>query len=143
MRVDEVMTRDVRVIPPHSTIQDAADAMKAFDIGPLPVCEGSQVVGMLTDRDITVRAVAEGRDLWETRVRDVMTPEVVCCFDDQEVAEAFRLMTDYQVRRLPVLNRNHRLVGILSLGDLAEKIGEEVVAGNLLEEAAKPDEARP
>jgi CBS domain-containing protein len=119
MLVREVMTRDAQVVGPEDTIQEAADKMKDFDVGPLPVCEGDRLLGLVTDRDIAVRATAEGFDPWTTKVREVMTPGVIFCFEDQDVAEAARLMKDKQVRRLVVLNRDKRPVGIVTLGDLA------------------------
>ena len=125
VRVHEVMMRNVEVLHPDNTLEEAAEKMKRFDIGPLPVCEGDKLVGMITDRDIIVRSVAQGEDPTTDRVRDVMTPEVIfCCFEDQDVAEAARLMQEKQVHQLPVLSRDKRLVGIVSLGDLA-RIGKE------------------
>ena len=138
MRVKEVMTPGVDVIRPDSTLQEAAAKMKARDIGPLPVCDGGRLVGMLTDRDITVRATAEGEDPATIRVRDIMTPEVVACFEDQLVSEAAQLMQDRQVRRLVVLNRDKQLVGIVSLGDLAVQTGDEQLAGQTLEQVSEP-----
>jgi CBS domain-containing protein len=122
--VREVMTRHVEVAHPDSTLEEAAEKMKLFDIGPLPVCDGGRLVGLITDRDIIVRSVAQGEDPSRDRVRDVMTPEVIYCFEDQLVEEAARLMQERQVDQLPVLNRDQRLVGIVSLGDLAGS-GEE------------------
>ncbi|PVE23331.1 CBS domain-containing protein [Microvirga sp. KLBC 81] len=118
MRVSEVMTRDVRLIEPTQTIQDAAKLMSELDAGIMPVREGDRLVGMITDRDITVRAVAQGRGP-DTPVREIMTDEVLYCFDDDETDAVERNMADIKVRRLPVLNRDKRLVGIVSLGDLA------------------------
>ena len=117
MKVREVMTRDVAVVHPDSTLQEAADRMRQLDVGPLPVCDNDRLVGMITDRDITVRSTAEGLDPWTAQVREAMTPEVVYCSEDDDVAEAARLMNEKQVRRLPVLDRNRRLVGIVSLCD--------------------------
>jgi CBS domain-containing protein len=93
---------------------------------------------MLTDRDIIVRAVAEGRDPRETRVSDVMTPDVRYCFEDQDVEEAARVMNDLQIRRLPILNRSKRLVGIVSLGDLAVRTGNTALSGQALEGVSEP-----
>jgi CBS domain-containing protein len=117
MRVAEVMTQDVRLIEPHQTIRDAARLMAEMDAGIMPVREGDRLVGMITDRDI-VRAVAQDRGP-DTPVREVMTDEVLYCFEDDDTAAVERNMAEIQVRRLPVLNRDKRLVGIISLGDLA------------------------
>ncbi len=118
MRVAEAMTRDVRLIEPNQTIRDAARLMAEMDAGIMPVREGDRLVGMITDRDIAVRAVAQGRGP-DTPVREVMTDEVKYCFEDDDTNDVARNMADIQVRRLPVLTRDKRLVGILSLGDLA------------------------
>jgi CBS domain-containing protein len=118
MRVAEVMTRDVRLIEPNQTIRDAARLMAEMDAGIMPVREGDRLVGMITDRDIAVRAVAQGRGP-DTAVREVMTDEVKYCYEDDDTAAVERNMAEIQVRRLPVLTRDKRLVGILSLGDLA------------------------
>src|SRR4051794_32245747 len=119
MQVKDIMTRDVETVAPHSTLQEAAELMKRLDVGTLPVCDGRRLVGMVTDRDITIRGVARGTDSFEERVRDVMTPEVIFCFAAQDVHEAAALMEQKQVRRLVVLDREHQLVGVVSLGDLA------------------------
>ena len=120
MRVSEVMTRGVECTRPDATLQEAAAKMKALDIGPLPICDNDRLVGMVTDRDITIRATAEGEAPTNVRVRDVMTPEVIYCFEDALVADAALLMQQKQVRRLLVLNRDKRLVGIVSLGNIAQ-----------------------
>ena len=119
MLLRDVMTPHVEVIHPDATLREAAQKMKTLDVGPVPVCDGDRLQGMLTDRDITIRATAEGRDPNTTRVREVMTPDVVYCFEDQDVVEAARMMEERQIRRLVILNRDKRLVGIVSLGDLA------------------------
>jgi CBS domain-containing protein len=119
LRVEEVMTRDVVAVNPHDTLEAAAAKMKQVDIGPLPVCDHDQVVGMITDRDIVLRSVARGGNPVCDRVRFVMTPEVVCCYADQDAAEAARLMQEKNVHQLPVLDRNHHLVGIVSRSDVA------------------------
>jgi CBS domain-containing protein len=118
MKVREAMTNDVCVTSPDRSIRDAARLMAEIDAGALPVGENDRLVGMITDRDIAVRAVAEGKSL-ETSVRDVMSKEVLYCFDDEDLDDVARNMSDVKVRRLPVLNREKRLVGILSVGDLA------------------------
>jgi CBS domain-containing protein len=118
MKVSEAMTRDVRVSSPDETIRKAAKTMAKLDAGVLPVGENDQLIGMITDRDIAIRGIAEGKGP-KAKVRDVMTDDVKYCFEDQELEEVTRNMADIQVRRLPVLNRDKRLVGILSLGDIA------------------------
>ena len=140
MQVKEVMTRGAECISPDATLQEAARKMKDLDVGPLPVCgDNDRLVGMLTDRDITVRAVAEGKDPRTTKVRDAMTEGVTYCFEDDDVAEAARLMREKQVRRLVVLNRDKRLAGIVSLGDLAVQTGgDQQVAGKTLEGVSQP-----
>jgi len=139
MRVKEVMTTGVEVIDPDGTLQEAAARMKSLDVGMLPVCDNGRLEGMVTDRDITVRAIAEGEDPTIIRVRDVMTPDVVYCYEDQLVSDAARQMEEKQVRRLVVLNRDKRLVGIVSLGDLAVETGDEEMAGQALEAVSDPN----
>jgi CBS domain-containing protein len=118
MKIGDVMTRDVQVVTPNTTLRQAAATMKEIDVGALPVAEHDKLVGMLTDRDIAVRAVADGKGP-DTMVREAMTPEVRYCFEDEDVAHVAENMADIQVRRLPVVDRDKRLVGIVSLGDLA------------------------
>jgi len=118
MRISEVMSRDVELANPQDTLKRAASMMKKLDSGVLPVGENDKLVGMLTDRDIAIRAVAEGKGP-DTKVREVMSAEVRYCFDDEDVAHVAENMAELQVRRLPVVNREKRLVGIVSLGDLA------------------------
>jgi len=132
------MTPGVEVIAPEASIYEAAEKMSHLDIGPLPVCDGDRLIGMLTDRDITVRAVAAGRDPLTTKVREVMTPDVVYGFDDQEVEDAARLMEHYQIRRLPVLNRRKQLVGMVALGDLAVHPAHQPVAAEVLAQVSEP-----
>ena len=140
MQVRDVMTRGVEVVRPDATLQEAAAKMDELDVGPLPVCDGGRLVGFVTDRDITVRATAAGRDPRATRVREVMTTDLLYCFEDQDGAEAAALMAERQVRRLPVLDRDEHLVGIVSLGDLA--VGADAArAAEALEQISEP--ARP
>ncbi len=139
MLVTNVMTRGAECVRPTDSLQVAAQKMRNLDVGPLPVCgDNDRLVGMITDRDITVRAVAEARDPRTTTAEEIMTPDVVFCYDDQDVQEAARLMKENQVRRLVVLNRDKRLVGILSLGDVAVETGDEKLAGQTLEEVSLP-----
>lgn len=134
MKVGEVMTRKVVTISPEATLTEAARRMRGLDVGPLPVADGDRLVGMLTDRDIAVRATAEGCDPKGTRVSDVMTRDVVCCFEDDDVRQVARTMAEYRKRRLVVVDASGRVVGIVSLGDLALRAQEDVV-GDALEEA--------
>jgi CBS domain-containing protein len=126
MKVDAAMTRDVRLVRPDQTIREAAQVMAEIDAGAIPVTDNDRLVGMITDRDIAIRAVAQGKSP-DTRIRDVMSPGILYCFDDQELDEVARNMGKNQVRRLPVISHDKRLVGILSLGDLASKDDAEDV----------------
>jgi CBS domain-containing protein len=136
MKVRDCMTHEVRLVSPNDTIGEAAKIMAKLDAGILPVSEGDRLVGMISDRDITVRGLALGKGP-ETKIRDVMNPEVKYCFDDQDVDEALRNMGELQVRRLPVLNHDKRLVGIVSLGDLAAK-SQAKPAGQALSDISRP-----
>jgi CBS domain-containing protein len=138
MQLKGIMTPNPECISPEESLQKAAQRMRDLDVGPLPICENDRLAGMLTDRDITVRAVAEGRDPKTTKVRDVMTPDIVYCFEDQDVSEAANLMRERQIRRLLVLNRNKRLVGLVSLGDLAVETGDKGTAGAVLQDVSEP-----
>ena len=131
MLVRDIMTRDVQLLAPDDTLLRAARRMRDDDIGSLPVAEGDRLVGYVTDRDGVVRGLAEGFSV-DTHIRDGMTDEVLYCFDDEEVEEVAVNMADNQVRRLPVLSREKRLVGIVALGDLATK-GEDASAEDALE----------
>jgi len=142
MKVNEIITRNPEVIHPETPLLAAAQKMNSLDIGMLPVCDGERLVGMITDRDITVRGVAQARDPQTTRVDQIMTPEIIYCFDDEDVKDVAKTMEEKQVRRLPVLNRDKRLVGIVSLGDLAVRTGEEKLAGEVLERISGPGHAR-
>src|SRR5436309_2568943 len=124
MKVSEAMTRDVRVANPNETIRDAARMMAEINAGMLPVGENDRLVGVITDRDIAVRAVAAGKGP-ETLIRDVMSTEVKYCFADDEIEEVAHNMADIKVRRLPVLNSQKRLVGIISLADIAMAEGPD------------------
>jgi CBS domain-containing protein len=136
MRVNECMTRDVTMVDPQTSIRDAAKMMADCDAGILPVSENDRLVGMITDRDIAVRGVAAGKGP-DAKVRDVMSAEVRYCFEDDDSKDVLRNMSDLQVRRLPVLSRNKRLVGIVSLSDLASS-GQAPEAGKALTGIARP-----
>lgn len=130
MRVSEAMTRDVRIARPDQTIQEAASVMADIDAGAMPVGDHDRLVGMLTDRDIAIRAVARGKGP-EAKVRDVMSAEVKYCFEDEDADEVCRNLADQKIRRIPVVSRDKRLVGILSLGDLARSAPEDLVGAAL------------
>jgi CBS domain-containing protein len=140
MHIKEVMTRDVEVIRPDDSIQEAARKMKDLDVGAIPVCDGERLVGMITDRDITIRATAEGRDPSNTTAQETMTPEIYYCFENQNIEDAALLMMEKQIRRLPILDDNKKLVGIISLGDVAEDVEDDEIAGTTLEEISRPSE---
>lgn len=142
MQVYEAMTPDVVSVGPDATLMEAAQAMRNLDVGPLPVCEGERLVGMITDRDITIRATAQGHDPRTTRVKDVMTPEVVCCLETDEVGQVAHVMQEAQLRRLLVVSTEGRLVGIVSLGDLAVQAGDDKLTGETLERVSEPVPAR-
>ena len=136
MQVREAMTKDVRIANPGQTIREAASLMSECDAGILPVGENDRLVGMITDRDIAVRAVAKGLGP-DTPVRDVMsTDKVHYCFEDDDVDDVAKNMGDEKVRRLPVMDRNKRLVGIISLGDISKS--ETKAAGQSMEKITEP-----
>ena len=137
MQIKECMTRDVRVVSPDDTIERAAQIMGQVDAGVLPVGEGDRLIGMITDRDIAIRGVAEGCGP-DARVRDIMSQEVRYCFDDEEAERVLDNMTEIQVRRMPVVDHDKRLVGIVSIGDLAKD--EARRSGKALGEIAQPSD---
>jgi CBS domain-containing protein len=137
MQVKECMTREVRVISPDDTIERAAQLMGQIDSGVLPVGENDRLVGMITDRDIAIRGVAEGCGP-SAKVRDVMSQEVKYCFDDAETDEVLDNMAQIQVRRMPVVDHDKRLVGIVSIGDLAKEDHSDT--GRALGDIAQPSD---
>ena len=137
MKVREAMTLDVRLVKPDQPIREAAKLMGELDIGALPVEENDRLVGMITDRDIAVRAVAAGRGP-DTAIREVMSGEIKYCYEDQSVDEVTQNMGELRIRRLPVLTRDKRLIGILSLGDLAIDEGARDEAGEALGGISRP-----
>jgi CBS domain-containing protein len=138
MKIRDIMTSDVEIVSPDTPLRDAAQRMRDTDTGFLPVGENDQLVGTLTDRDITIRAVAEGKDPNSAKVRDAMSENLVYCFDDQDSSEAAELMAEKQLRRLPILSRDKRLVGVVSLGDLATRTGDDDVVGQTVEDISEP-----
>ena len=141
MEIREIMTRDVEVVAPNASLQTAAQRMKELNVGSLPVCDGQRLLGMVTDRDITIRATASGKNPNQTPVSDTMSSGITYCFEDQPVSEAAQVMEEKQIRRLPILNRQKKLVGIVSLGDLAVDGNSKEMAGEAITEISQP--ARP
>ncbi|HEV2611060.1 MAG TPA: CBS domain-containing protein [Noviherbaspirillum sp.] len=138
-QIAEIMTRDVTSISPQESVRRAAQMMDELNVGAIPVCDGDKLIGMVTDRDITIRAVASGASPDDTPVQQVMTSEVSWCFDDQQVDEVMEQMRDAQIRRIPVMDHNtHAMIGIVSLGDIATKHSAEV--GRTLEEISSPSQ---
>lgn len=119
--ISEIMTRDVTVVSPDDNVLQAATIMRDKNIGAIPVCNGKRLVGMITDRDITTRAVAEGKSATDAKVSEIMTDQVLWCFEDQSAGEVLQQMGDQQIRRIPVISRNMELIGVVSLGDLATR----------------------
>jgi CBS domain-containing protein len=119
-KLSDIMSRDVQVIPPTGTIQEAAEMMRKLDVGSLPVCDGQKLVGVITDRDIAIRSTAQGQDPKTARINDVMSAEVAWCFEDTQAEEAARTMRDKEIRRIPIVDRDKKLVGIVALADLAK-----------------------
>ena len=138
MQVKEVMTHNPEVVRPEALLQEVAEKKSTLDVGILPVCDGDQLIGLLTDRDVTVRATAAGCDPTLIQVCDVMTTHLVYCFEDQDLSTAARMMERCQIRRLPILNREKRLVGIVSLGDVALHSGDQALAGEALQNVSEP-----
>lgn len=136
MRVSQAMSTDVRIASPDTPIEEVARTMAEIDAGALPVGDDDRLVGMITDRDIAIRAVARGMGPG-TRVRDVMSTDVKYCFEDDDTDDVCRNLGDQQIRRIPVVNRDKRLVGILSLGDLARKDADGA-AGVALASISRP-----
>jgi CBS domain-containing protein len=138
MRIGEVMTRDVESATPATTLQKAAIKMRDLDVGSLPVTdESGRVIGVVTDRDIAIRAVAAGANPTAATVDEAMTADVVYCYEDQDVNDAAELMRDRQIRRLIILDKNDRLAGIIALGDIAVECDETMV-GATLEAVSEP-----
>jgi len=134
--IREVMTTDVEIADPNESIQEAARKMASADVGSLPVGENDRLIGMITDRDIVIRAVAEGKDA-STTVRDVMTDNICYCFEDDDVEGVAKNMAELEVRRLPVVNRDKRLVGIVALSNITRH-GSPAASKAFLQGVAKP-----
>jgi CBS domain-containing protein len=139
MRVSEVMTRNVEIMNPRQTIREAAQCMCDMDVGSLPIGDNDRLVGMVTDRDITVRGVAAGK-MADTPVTEVMSQHVRWCYEDQDIDEVMDEMRDAQIRRLPVVDHDKKLVGIVSLGDLADRGSDDKRVGETLKDISTPSE---
>jgi CBS domain-containing protein len=137
--IQDVMTRDVQTISPHDSVRRAAQMMDDLNVGAIPVCDGHKLVGMITDRDITVRSTAAGQAPDDTPVRDVMSIDVRICYTNQTVDEVLDQMSDTQIRRIPVIDeQTHQMVGIVSLGDMATKHSAGI--DHALDEISTPSE---
>ena len=136
-KIKDVMSRDVQVTSPEASIKDAARQMLKGNFGMMPVEENDRMIGAISDRDIAIRAVAEGRDT-SAKVRDVMSESIVWVYEDDSVADAANLMSNHQIRRLAVVNADKRLVGIVALGDFTVDSADLKVAGQALSEISKP-----
>jgi CBS domain-containing protein len=139
-QICDVMTRDVRTVSPDDTVQRVAQCMDELNIGAVPVCDGDKLVGMVTDRDITVRAVAAGKPVETCKASDVMSASVRWCYEDQDTDDLLDEMRDSQIRRVPVVTREHKLVGIVSLGDLAERSGQPPRVAETLKDISTPSQ---
>ena len=139
MKLSEIMTRDVVVMQPDDSLQSAAKKMRERNIGFLPVCDGEELLGVISDRDITIRALADGMDVNIMLGRDLMTVPAIYAFDDQDISEAAKIMEENQIRRLVVLSRDDkRLVGVVSLGDLARHESTDR-SGQVLQKVSEPE----
>lgn len=132
MELAKIMTTDVNFVAPTATVAAVARMMREKDIGMMPVGENNRLIGTVTDRDITLRATADGKDPEQATVRDVMSSRIAYCYEDQSIEEAAKVMGEKRIRRLPVLSRDKRLVGIVSLGDIAAKSGNPQSVGEAL-----------
>jgi CBS domain-containing protein len=139
MFVRDVMTAQVNFVASDAPVNEIARLMRDEGIGSVPVADGEKLVGMITDRDIVVRGMAEGQDPRALRARDVMSPQILFCLEDQTLEEVLEHMGQEQVRRMPVVDANRRLVGVVSLGDLSR--AAQKPAGSALKEISEPEHA--
>lgn len=140
MLIEEIMTPTVEVIRSDASLQEAAIKMRDLNIGSLPVCDGNQLQGMITDRDIAVRAIAENRNPVHTQVKEIMTTDLYYCFQDQPLQEAAGMMQRHQIRRLPIVNHDKKLVGIIALGDISVDVENPKLAAATLDHILEPAE---
>ena len=137
-KLRDIMTRNVEIIAPKATVQEAAKKMQDLNVGALPVCEGDKLTGMITDRDLVMRILAEGRNPKTATVSDAISKDVVFCFEDDGVEKASQLMAQHQIRRLPVMSSTKRLVGIVTLGDVAVHGKNSEASGDVLQQVSIP-----
>ncbi|MCC2641511.1 MAG: yhcV [Nitrospira sp.] len=141
-KLKDIMTPHVDVIAPNALVQEAATKMKELNVGAIPVCDGEKLVGMITDRDLVVRVMAERRDPKTSRVSEAMSSDILFCYEDDDIEKASRVMAQQQIRRLPILSTQKKLVGIVSLGDLAVHGIDAQESGDVLEQVSSPAEPR-
>lgn len=132
MKLKDIMTTNTEIISPDATLNECAKKMKQLDIGAIPVCDGDRLLGMITDRDLVIRGLAIEKDFNQMKAKDVMSAPIIYCFEDDDVESSVRIMEVKQVRRLVVLNREKRMVGIASIGDVAAKTESEALSGEVL-----------
>ncbi len=137
MKASEVMTKNVEIVSPEASVREAADKMRNLDTGILPVCDGHDLVGVLTDRDIIVRTTADGKAPESTNVSDAMTSEVAFCMEDEDTKKIIHRMEEHKIRRMPVLSHDKKLKGMISLADLATR-GDKNAACEVLEKVSEP-----
>ncbi|KGR77777.1 CBS domain-containing protein [Ureibacillus manganicus] len=140
--VSEIMTKNVQFCTTHESLTTAAKIMRDVDCGSVPVCDSNRVIGMITDRDIVIKCIAEGNDASQVHCHDVMTHDVVTCSPDTDVHECARLMAQHQIRRIPVVDDNGNLMGICAIGDLAQENIFVNEAGEALSDISEPDKYR-
>ncbi|RZA09787.1 MAG: CBS domain-containing protein [Proteobacteria bacterium] len=138
MNLRDIMTNQIEMLPPDASILDAAQLMDSNDIGSVPVVDDGEILGLVTDRDITVKVIAKGLDPNQVQLRDIMTSPIITAYEDQSIDEAGELMEAHQIRRLVVLDRAKKLVGIVALGDLATR-SDALIAAEVLEEVSEQD----
>lgn len=143
MQVKEIMSREVESVGLDTTLVKVAEMMKTHDIGMLPVRNGDALVGLITDRDITLRATANGLPPEKTRSRDIMTTQVIHCFEDEDIEQAGKMMQENKIRRLPVINRERRLVGVISMGDIALATDKSNLVYAAVQNISTPDAPKP
>ena len=141
-KIEEIMTRDVECAEPDMSVRNVAERLRSHDIGSMPVCEGRRVVGMITDRDITIRGVAEGKDVENTKVSEIMSRDVIVCRTSDSIDFAEKVMHDRQIRRLPVVNDQGELQGFLALAKIVRTEGEQD-AGRVIKGISEPQPPKP